>query len=404
MPNTQQATTGRYLVLLRTDRPQDSAKRLSDLAQVSIASVGERESGKAAALQEHCALVFDHIGVALIRCTPDRLQPVTDAVAANDSAILAIEPERTVYAISAHAGVAAMPGDTGGDESGSPWGVQAVGAASSPYTGKGIRIAVLDTGLDLRHPDFASRAVTARSFVDGQTVQDAHGHGTHCAGIAAGPAGTDARPRYGVASGAELYIGKVLGDEGSGVDGDILEAMDWAGANGCHIVSMSLGSSVEPGQAYSTIFEAVAKRALAAGTLIVAAAGNDSSRPEKIAPVGHPANCPSIMAVAAVDRGLRVATFSSGGLHENGGKVDIAAPGVDILSAWPEPEQYQTISGTSMAAPFVAEIAALYAEADPVARAESLVALLAGEALHLEVPERDIGAGLVQSPQAADKA
>jgi len=105
-----------------------------------------------------------------------------------------------------------------------------------------------------------------------------------------------------------------------------------------------------------------------------------------------------------VDRGLRVATFSSGGLHENGGKVDIAAPGVDILSAWPEPEQYQTISGTSMAAPFVAGVAALYAEADPVARAERLVALLAREALHLEDPERDIGAGLVQSPQAADKA
>ena len=167
---------------------------------------------------------------------------------------------------------------------------------------------------------------------------------------------------------------------------------------------MSLGSSVAAGDAYSQVFEAVAQRALEAGSLIVAAAGNDSRRPVYIAPVGHPANCPSILAVAALDEVLDVAPFSCGGLEPDGGEVNLAAPGVNIWSAWPMPKPYHLSSGTSMATPFVAGVAALYVEADPSARGAALGERLAREAKELTLPVRDVGAGLIQAPQAAEEA
>src|SRR3546814_5538998 len=91
------------------------------------------------------------------------------------------------------------------DVSLSTWGIQAVGADKSGYSGKGVRLAILDTGIDLEHPDFAGRKMETRSFIDGQTVQDGNGHGTHCAGIACGPLKPEAAPRYGVAGDALLY-------------------------------------------------------------------------------------------------------------------------------------------------------------------------------------------------------
>lgn len=401
MPPTH-TTVDRYLVLLHPDKSIEGVKQLAELAQISVAAhTGRRNRhGNSATLRQHCAIVFDQIGVALVRCTPDKRALLAD-LAAPDNAILAVEAERTVYAtmtrerIPTPAGTASAPGF---DESALTWGVQAVGANQSRYTGKGIRIAVLDTGLDLRHPDFAGRSIASQSFIDGETAQDGNGHGTHCAGIASGPASPAQPPRYGIADGAELYIGKVLSNEGSGGDGGVLEGINWAIENHCQIISMSLGSPTEPGQSYSKIFEEVARRALTAGTLIIAAAGNDSHRPDDIAPVSHPANCPSIAAVAAIDSAMRVAPFSSGGLQADGGEVNIAAPGVNILSSWPAPEHYNTISGTSMATPFVAGVAALYAEADAGNRSAALLTILTRRAAPLAFPARDVGAGIVQAP------
>lgn len=433
------SATGRYLVLLCPDKVREGAKKLADTAQIRVARhAGKRSrSGRSAALRDHCAVIFDHIGVALVRCTPDKQHLLANLAAERDSAILAVEPERTVHASASRRRVSIptpVPGKAQAadvlqaylqgyrdgiedlsrrlpimrdadsadsprfDESAATWGVQAVGAHQSSHTGKNIRIAVLDTGLDLGHPDFSGRKIVTRSFIAGQTAQDDNGHGTHCAGIAAGPPHPSSGPRYGVAGDAELYIGKVLGDEGSGGDGGVLEGIDWAIEHQCQIISMSLGSPVQAGQAYSSIFEEVARRALSAGTVIIAAAGNDSRRPGHIAPVSHPANCPSIMAVAAVDQAMQVAAFSSGGLLAEGGKVDIAAPGVDVLSSWPTPQLYNTISGTSMATPFVAGAAALYAQADTNARGQELLDTLLRRAAALGLPERDTGAGLVQVP------
>jgi subtilisin family serine protease len=241
--------------------------------------------------------------------------------------------------------------------------------------------------------------VQSKSFVQGEAVQDGHGHGTHCIGTALGrkcpPAG---RPRYGVAYGADIYAGKVLSNAGSGSDMGILSGIEWAIANKCAVVSMSLGAPTQPGQPFSQVYERVALRAQAAGTLIVAAAGNDSSRPGTTRPVSHPANCPSILAVAAVDRAIAIATFSNRGINPDGGQIDIAAPGVDVFSTWPMPTRYRRLQGTSMATPHVAGIAALYAEADPAARGAALWRALVGGARRLTLPASDVGAGLVQAP------
>lgn len=135
-----------------------------------------------------------------------------------------------------------------------------------------------------------------------------------------------------------------------------------------------------------------------AGTLIIAAAGNDSDRESgHISSVGHPANCPSIMAVGAVDIQEKVANFSCGTVGEVG-QVDVAAPGVDVYSSWPMPTRYRRISGTSMATPHVAGVAALIAGEDPQARPQDIWARLVQTARRLSQLSTDVGAGMVQAP------
>jgi subtilisin family serine protease len=283
------------------------------------------------------------------------------------------------------------------DTAAATWGIQAVQAMTSPFTGRGVRVAVLDTGLDLEHPDFAGRAITSESFVEGVTsAQDGHGHGTHCTGTACGPRVPPAGPRYGVASEAEIFIGKVLSDEGSGEDGGILAGIDWAVANGCAVLSMSLGADVaEAHPPYS----AAGRRALQQGSLVIAAAGNNADREKgEFGFVGAPANSVEIVAVGALDRRLVTAWFSARSLPVPGGEVDVAGPGVDVLSAWPMPDRYNTISGTSMATPHVAGLAALWAEATG-RRGYELWATLTQAGRRLTEPSVDVGSGLVLAPQ-----
>ena len=432
-------TTGRYLVLLREDGAS-GAETLSRLAGLRVASTADFSGVGVTAegLGGAGGLVFEDLGVAVVDAQPDQVGALA---AAGDSGVLAVEPERIVHAIGETMPPALAPlrppparasargvqldyvrgyrdalinlydgltGEAGGEaaaeampafnEDEVTWGLQAVGVPASRYSGRGIRVAVLDTGFDAGHPDFVGRAVTMQSFIEGEDAQDGHGHGTHCIGTALGPDRPTTLPRYGVAYGAEIFAGKVLSNAGSGSDAGILAGIQWAITNRCAVVSMSLGAPVAPGQTYSRVFESAARRALRAGTLIIAAAGNESERPGLIAPVVHPANCPSIMAVAALDSRFEVAFFSCGGLNPQGGQVDLAGPGVAVRSSWPRPRLYRTIGGTSMATPHVAGVAALYAEADPEARGRALASVLVQSARRLELPGRDVGAGLVQAP------
>ena len=287
-----------------------------------------------------------------------------------------------------------------GDTNDFTWGLTAVGADRSAFSGRGIRVAVLDTGLDLNHPDFANRNIQTKSFVPNETVEDRQGHGTHTAGTIAGARASNIGRRYGVAPDIELFVGKVLNDGGSGRELDILEGMNWAIDNKCCAISMSLGRQVAQGEKPDPMYEEVGLAALRAESLIIAAAGNESARDfGLIAPVGAPANSPSIMAVAAADPNLKVAPFSCGGINPNGGEVNIAGPGVSIYSSFPRPQLSKVLQGTSMACPHVAGIAALVAESDPSLRGEKLWKAL--ERLARDLGSiRDFGRGLAQAPDA----
>lgn len=400
-------TTGNYLVLLEDDAAADAAQTMSRVAGLRTASTADASAGvlAAAQLSDADCLILHNLDVAVVSAAADQVDALARA-ADSPGPLALVEPERIVYAIGGDPAEAtgatpqpapAAPAAPPVDETTFTWGLQAVGVDQNTPTGAGIRVAVLDTGVDLDHPDLSGRKLVTRSFVQGQSVQDGHGHGTHCIGTSCGPRRPETGPGYGLASAAEIYAGKVLSDEGSGSDGGILQGISWAIENGCRVISMSLGAATTPGQAFSRVFERAARRALQRGTLIVAAAGNESDRSSGvIAPVGHPANCPSIMAVGAVDVRRQIADFSSGTVDAIG-QVDVVGPGVDVYSAWPMPTRYRRISGTSMATPHAAGVAALIAQ-DRNARAWQLWAGLAQTARRLKLPSTDVGAGLVQVP------
>lgn len=433
-------TTGRYLVLLRENAVNSAIQTLRDTAGISsvaLASDFENSALSAEQLQASDPVFFDRLGVASVTLDPEQLQSLS-AVTDESSPIALIEPERIVYALNdigassgqmpTSASVSleylqgyrdaidnlvdnVMPTNGNGvqkmlrssptmqaiNETTATWGLQATNVVNSKYSGRGIRVVVLDTGLDLTHPDFVGRTIVSKSFIQNEEVQDKQGHGTHCIGTACGVLNPQVPPRYGIAYNAEIFVGKVLSNQGSGTDTGILAGIEWAIANGCQIVSMSLGARTFPGQQPSGLFEVAADRALRNGTLIIAAAGNESNRPSRINPVAHPANCPSIMAVAALDSQLQVARFSNGSINSNGGYVDISAPGVDVYSSYLMPTRYERLNGTSMATPHVAGIAALLSEATG-ARGRVLWNLLTQKARRLSLPGLDVGAGLVQAP------
>lgn len=390
--STDDPTQDRYLILFAdgvTDEGPRAIRNLAGLTMIRAVETGD-VAAATVAVADSDGVWWEGLGVAALRADPDQLEALLRAVAEHGP-IAVVERQRRVYAIAAPA-PAAEPTETE-----LTWGLQSVGVTDSEATGAGIRVAVLDTGFDVGHPDFAGRTMVTRSFVDGQDGRDGHGHGTHVIGTACGPRQPADGPGYGVAFESEIYVGKVLGDDGSGTDAGILAGIAWAVENRCAVVSMSLGAPAQPGEPHSATFERAAKRAMDQGTLIVAAAGNESRRSAGvIAPVGHPANCPTVLAVGAIDAEHAVADFSCGTVDPKGA-VDVAAPGVDVHSSWPMPRGHHSISGTSMATPHVSGIAALTAQAGSHTAWE-LWARLCQTAIRLPWPSTDVGAGLVQAP------
>ena len=316
----------------------------------------------------------------------DYLRGYREATANLIDRLLAEESEQTV-------GTAARF-----DESVVTWGLEAVLASVSQLSGAGIKVAVLDTGFDESHPDFLGRLVTKKLFASMSSEGDVHGHGTHCIGTACGPLRPAGVPRYGIAHEAQIFAGKVLGDDGFGTDRSIIAGMDWAVEQGCQVISMSLGAATSIGDQPNDDYEQIGQVCLDAGVLVVAAAGNESDRPRLISPVGSPANASTIMSVGAVDRSFRVASFSCGGMNANQ-EVDLAGPGVDVLSSIPG-GRHARFNGTSMATPHVAGVAALLAQSDQKFRGWTLWARLLQLTRPLRVPARDVGKGLLQAPRS----
>ena len=395
-------TTGNFLVLYAGDAHAALANLFTDggISTSSTAEVGASEAKQPS--ENNSALILHNLNIAVVKAPVETLETISTAEVEGGNPILTIEPERVVFAQEDSVTTPAVEGSP------ETWGLAITQVPNSLFSGRGIRICILDTGLDLNHPDFAGRQIVSNSFIDGEGVQDGHGHGTHCTGTACGPLQPSQSPRYGIAYEAEIYIGKVLNNEkGRGTDGSIIAGINWAVENQCAIISMSFGTRTIIGQPFSQVYETLARRAMAQGTLIIAAAGNDSFRSFDnpiFNPVEHPGNCPSIMAIGAVDSKLEVSPFSNRGLNPNGGEVDLVGPGVEVYSSWSHssltlPQNYNTIDGTSMATPHVAGIAALLAQANPGVRGKALWNLLLQTARPLaSLNVSDVGSGLVQAP------
>ncbi|MEU0414044.1 S8 family peptidase [Streptomyces griseorubiginosus] len=244
-------------------------------------------------------------------------------------------------------------------------------AWAAGYDGKGVKIAVLDTGVDATHPDLKTQVVESKNFTTAADATDKFGHGTHVASIAAGTGAKSGGKYKGVAPGAKILNGKVLDDTGSGDDSGILAGMEWAAAQGADVVNLSLGGQDTP--EIDPLEAEVNKLSAEKGILFAIAAGN--SGPES---VGSPGSADAALTVGAVDDKDKLADFSSTGPRAGDGaiKPDVTAPGVDITAAaakgsvidqevGEKPPGYLTISGTSMATPHVAGAAAILKQEHP---------------------------------------
>ncbi|NED82999.1 S8 family serine peptidase [Streptomyces sp. SID11233] len=278
------------------------------------------------------------------------------------------------------------------------------------YDGTGVKVAVLDTGVDSTHPDLAGHITEARNFTDADDAVDHHGHGTHVSSTVAGSGAASGGKYKGVAPGARLLVGKVLNDAGQGSDSSVLAGMDWAAHSGAKVVSMSLGTSAAS-DGTDPLAVAVNDLTAETGTLFVIAAGNTGPDATTI---GSPGSADAALTVAAVDKADKLASFSSRGPRLNDGalKPDIAAPGVDIVAAraagttmgTPVDRNYTAASGTSMATPHVAGAAAIVAQAHPEWNAAQIKGALMSGALVLDGGAFAEGAGRTDVPAAVHES
>jgi type VII secretion-associated serine protease mycosin len=280
------------------------------------------------------------------------------------------------------------------------WGLSQVKADKAwdlGATGEGIIIAVVDTGVDINHPDLKDNLVSGYNGIlrseSPYALKDNNGHGTHVAGIAA--ARMNGIGVVGIAPQAKIMPIKAMNQTGEGYDDVIADGVAWAADHGAKIINLSLGSSdITP------ILQDALAYATGEGSLIVAAAGNYDPTTQKNPGVSFPAADPNVLAVTASTESNSIASFSS-----TGNEVELAAPGEKIVSTWWDRTRgsgYVESSGSSMAAPFVSGEAALIWSKHPDWTREQVLEVLRESAQDLGTAGRDssYGYGLIDAEMA----
>lgn len=266
------------------------------------------------------------------------------------------------------------------------WGLRRIGAPQvwPSLKNRRVRVGIIDTGINNNHPDLKANIKECISTLDGNSSYfDDNGHGTHVAGII----GADNK-RYGMVGinpYTDLYIVKAFDSRGSGKLSDIIEGVDWLMRRRVQVINMSFSTKET-----NSIFSQAIREAYSAGTVLIAAAGNDGGENS----VNYPAKYPEVLAISAIDNQDRLADFSS-----NGPEVDFCAPGVDIKSTWLK-RGYRVKSGTSFAAPHitgaVADLLNYYGQMSPSRVHE----MLAGGAVPISgLSELQQGKGIVELPR-----
>ncbi|WP_433437211.1 S8 family serine peptidase [Nonomuraea sp. CA-141351] len=277
---------------------------------------------------------------------------------------------------------------------------------SAGGTGAGVRVAVLDSGVDTEHPDLAGRVVSSKSFVPGEDIVDRLGHGTHTASTVAGTGAASDGVERGVAPQADLLVGKVLSNKGMGQDSWVIAGMEWAArTEHAKVISMSLGDPSRHGQ-NDPVSQAVNRLSAETGALFVISAGNDGNNTSYH--LGAPGTADAALTVGAVDGSDNLAQFSSAGprLLDDGLKPDITAPGVGVVAARSQymangSGYYTGLDGTSMAAPHVAGSAVLLAQKHPDWSGQQIKdALMSTSALTSERNPYKAGTGRVSASGA----
>lgn len=329
---TERALAGRYVVLLEEG---------SSMRDVAAARAAARDSGA------RVTRVYPHLRGYAAQMSARQVEQ------ARSHPTVAFVQEDQAVTLSA-------------DQAGATWGLDRSDQRTRPLdgtyrytrTGSGVRVFVIDTGINRAHTDFGGRVTSGASAInDGRGSSDCNGHGTHVAGTVGGA-------RWGIAKAVTLVPVRVLDCRGSGATSGVIAGMDWVTGQtgGARVANMSLGGPAD------TATDAALGRMVSSGVTVVVAAGNESQNACNVSP----ARAASAITVASTTSSDARSSFSN-----YGSCVDLFAPGSSITSAWwTSTTATSTISGTSMASPHVAGAAALYLQGDPAASPATVTSAL----------------------------
>lgn len=364
----EESKTGNYLIIFDNRHIPDSNTQLQEALSIfkeskEVVSTNFQSRKPDEIFQGKKYYFFKDLGIVYTELSKHQLSEVE-----KQKNFFFVEPERIVQGVKS---VNSGKPQINVRNNSNTWGIDYLDLnGGTGLTGKNVKVAVLDTGFDFSHQDFKNRKIISKSFI-GNSSQDDNGHGTHCTGVAFGDIDINKQIRYGLAKDTEVYIAKILNKKSHGVMGDIILGIDWAISNDCKVILLSVAISNNGTNIPSVDMHRAVNKAWLNNCLVIAAAGNDSRRTlNDIRPLASPADAQLSISVGAIDQNDNIFNNCNRAKTALGQTMNFVAPGVDIYSSWStsvgnKMVNHKMMSGTSMAAPWVAGIAALLWEKYP---------------------------------------